>query len=126
MPRDLAWLPIEAAYFPSDFTITARLSSWCDSAVQLREMFVSTVDRRAEFLGSAPRILYSAAYALHCSTVGICASPPDSREPSALFAVPIYGALRGHCSARDWSGEATLAGTRFAGLLLAMSRVTVM
>jgi len=78
MPRDLAWLPIEAAYFPSDFTITARLSSWCDSAVQLREMFVSTVDRRAEFLGSAPRILYSAAYALHCSTVGICASPPDS------------------------------------------------
>ena len=51
--------------------MAARLSSWCPSAVQLRAMPLSTVERRAEFLGSAPRILYSAAYALHCSTEGI-------------------------------------------------------
>jgi hypothetical protein len=48
-------------YFPSDFTMNARFSSWCASAVQLREIFISTVVRRAEFLGSAPRILCSAA-----------------------------------------------------------------
>ena len=43
----------------ADFTLlpisrmTARLSSWCATAVQIREIFISTVDRLAEFLGSA-------------------------------------------------------------------------
>ena len=67
----------EATYSPSGLSIPARLSSWCASAIQLREMFVSTADRRSEFLGSAARILHSAAYALHCSTEGICACPLD-------------------------------------------------
>jgi hypothetical protein len=43
-------------YFPSDFTMMARLSSWFASAVQLREMLISTVDRRAELPGLAPKI----------------------------------------------------------------------
>jgi len=60
-------------HFPSDFTISARLSSWCPNAVQLREMLKSTAERLAEFFGSAPWILKSAAYALHCSMDGICA-----------------------------------------------------
>jgi hypothetical protein len=64
-------------YFPSDFTMTARLSSWFASAAQLREMFRSVLDRGAEILGLAPRVLYSAAYVLHCSTEGIWALPPD-------------------------------------------------
>src|ERR1700731_2129309 len=83
MAGDSEVAPNEAAYFPSDFTIIARLSSWCASAVQLREMFISTADRRAEILGSAPRILYSAAYALHCSTDGIYA-PPADQSPSRV------------------------------------------
>ena len=45
----------------SDLAISARFSSWLPSAAQLREIFVSTVARRAEFLGSAARSLYSAA-----------------------------------------------------------------
>ena len=53
----------------------ARLSSWFASAAQLREIFVSTADRRAEFFGCAPSNLYSAAKARHCSTEGILALP---------------------------------------------------
>jgi len=49
------------SHMPSDFAISARFSSWLPSAAQLREMFVSTVARRGEFLGSAARRLYSAA-----------------------------------------------------------------
>jgi len=37
MPRNLEWPPVEASYFPSDFSISAKHSSWCASAVQLRE-----------------------------------------------------------------------------------------
>ena len=62
-------------YFPSDFTISARFSSWCPSATQLLEMLMSTAERLAEFFESAPWILKSAAYALHCSMDGICAPP---------------------------------------------------
>jgi hypothetical protein len=47
----------EAVYLPSDFSTTSRLSSWCASAVQLREVLFSTADRRAEFSGSAPSTL---------------------------------------------------------------------
>ena len=65
--QDLGILPL-LDYFPSDFSMTSRLSSWFANAVQLREMFFSTVERRAEFVGSAPSFLYSAANALHCST----------------------------------------------------------
>jgi len=54
--------PQTGGLYPSyDFAMTARLSSWCASVVQLREIFISKVDRRAEFLRSAPRILCSAA-----------------------------------------------------------------
>jgi hypothetical protein len=49
------------SYPPSDFTMSARLSNWCVSAVQLREIFASTADRRAEFPGLAASALYSAA-----------------------------------------------------------------
>ena len=44
-------------YYPSDFTMIERLSNWFASAVQLREILISTVVRRAEFAGSAPRVL---------------------------------------------------------------------
>ena len=67
------------SYPPSDFTMSARLSNWCASAVQLREIFASTADRRAEFPGLAASALYSAAQALHCSTesiLGLRAEPP--------------------------------------------------
>jgi hypothetical protein len=36
----------------SAFVMTARASSWLPSAVQLLEMFLSTLDRRAELLAS--------------------------------------------------------------------------
>ena len=49
------------SHIPSDLAISVRFSSWLASAAQLREIFVSTVARRAEFLGSAARSLYSAA-----------------------------------------------------------------
>jgi hypothetical protein len=48
-------------YIPTDFTMAARLSSWCANAVQLREIFVSTAVRRAEFLGLAPSSFCCAA-----------------------------------------------------------------
>jgi hypothetical protein len=41
----------------SSLTITAKFSSWCASAVQLREILVSTADPRAELVGSAPSVL---------------------------------------------------------------------
>jgi hypothetical protein len=44
-------------YYPSDFTMIERLSNWFASAVQLREILVSTAARRAELAGSAPRVL---------------------------------------------------------------------
>ena len=44
-------------YYPSDFTMIERLSNWFASAVQLREILISTADRRAELAGSAPRVL---------------------------------------------------------------------
>ena len=59
---------LRRTYFPSDFSMSARFSSWFASAVQLREILFSTEDRRAEFVGSAPSFLYFAALALHCST----------------------------------------------------------
>jgi hypothetical protein len=61
-------------YFASSFTMTVRCSSWCARAVQLPEMPKSTVDRLPEIFLSFPRILYSAAYSLHCSIVGILRS----------------------------------------------------
>jgi hypothetical protein len=72
------------SHIPSDFMMTARLSSWCASAVQLREIFISTADRRAEFPGLAPRILCSTSKALHCSTEGILSLPPGLRWPSPV------------------------------------------
>jgi hypothetical protein len=80
-------------YLPSDFTTRDRLSSWFASAVQLREMLINKVVRRAEFFGSAPRILCCAAYALHCSTVGIEALSPNPVAPAVKRAT-----LRSACS----------------------------
>jgi hypothetical protein len=54
-------LKLAGPYFLSDFSMSARFSSWLASAVQLRAMLFSTVDRRAEFSGSAASILYCAA-----------------------------------------------------------------
>jgi hypothetical protein len=44
-------------YYPSDFTMIARLSNWFASAVQLSEILISTADRRAELAGSSARVL---------------------------------------------------------------------
>jgi hypothetical protein len=44
-------------YYPSDFTMIERLSNWFASAIQLREIPVSTAAPRAELAGSAPRVL---------------------------------------------------------------------
>ena len=78
--RNSSWV---TCYPPSDFKMSARLSNWCASAVQLREIFASTADRRAEFLGLAARALYSAAWALHCSTESILGSRAE--PPLALM-----------------------------------------
>ena len=62
-------------YFSSSLTITVRFSSWCAKAIQLREMPESTADRRDESCGSFARILYSAAYILHCWIVTTAIAP---------------------------------------------------
>jgi hypothetical protein len=79
---DLEWLmvavsgkPMRAArrgpyFFFSSLTIAVRLSSWCASAIQLREILRRTEDRRPEFSGSWPRSLKRAAYDVHSATVG--------------------------------------------------------
>jgi hypothetical protein len=70
---------LRSPYFPSSLTIAVRCSSWWARVVQLREMPKSTADRRAETCRSFPRILYSAAYVLHCWIVSILHSGCEAR-----------------------------------------------
>ena len=65
--------------------MTARLLSWSASAAQLREIFVSTADWRAEFLGCAPVVCIQQ----HRPGIGrlkaFCPHLPDFIGPAYLF-----------------------------------------
>jgi hypothetical protein len=86
--RDCILAYLGRPYFSSSLTIIVRFSSWCASAIQLREMLRSTVDRRAEISGSHPRVLYSAANILH-SLMEIIESLPIGMEATCFSVIDI-------------------------------------
>ena len=92
--RNSSWV---TSHHPSDFKMSARLSNWCASAVQLREIFASTADRRAEFLGlvrgvSIFRSIGSALFDRKHFGLRAAIGPLVLRATPCSFAIPIFPA----------------------------------